>query len=170
MSGFPLPFARRPREAGNITVELGLALPLLLFMLGGALDLGMLFWEKQVLTNATREGVRAASKAVDNGVTVQAEKTQSQVRQVVQAYLDRHHIKDLNGQPLVLTAQMFSYQWASSSSGTQVTVALQQIPYRMMLLPNFRALFGAPRQPGDSSFYLSASSTMAAEWTTAPLP
>jgi Flp pilus assembly protein TadG len=162
---------RRRREAGNVTVELGLALPLLLLMLGGTLDLGMLFWEKQVLTNATREGARAAAKAVDHGGVVVADKTQSQVRQVVQGYLDRYHLKDLNGQRLILTGSMCTYTWSPSSSGMLVTVALNQIPYRMMLLPNVRSWFGTPRQPGDSHFYLNAVSTMAAEWpATSPPP
>lgn len=173
MPGCLAPPARRRREAGNITIELGLALPLLLLILGGALDLGMLFWEKQVLTNATREGARAAAKGfLEKNATIKPTKTQNQVRQVVQAYLDRHHVKDLNGVPLVLTDGMFTYTWAGSASGALVTVALNQIPYRMMLLPNAQSFFGTLRQEGDSSFFLNARTTMAAEWplTSPPSP
>jgi Flp pilus assembly protein TadG len=151
-------------EAGNVTLELALILPLLLLVLGGALDLGMLFWEKQVLTNATREGARAAIKASDDTSTVRPAKTQSQVRQIVQNYLTRHRIKDASGQPLVLNDSQFSYTWEYSAAGTLVTVALQQIPYRMMLLPNFRSFFGYTRQPGDQDFFLQARTIMAAEW------
>ncbi len=170
MPGWLAPTARRRREAGNITIELGLVLPLLLLILGGALDLGMLFWEKQVLTNATREGARVAAMAsLENNTTLKAAKTQSQVRQVVQNYLDRYHIKDLSGAPLVLTDSMFSYTWAGSASGTLITVALNQIPYRMMLLPNIQSLFGSPG-PGGNSFFLNARTTMAAEWSLASPP
>jgi TadE-like protein len=56
---------RNRREHGNITIEMALALPLFLFLVAGVLDLGMLFWEKNVITNAAREGARAAAKAVD---------------------------------------------------------------------------------------------------------
>lgn len=154
----------RPRETGNVTLELALILPLLLLILGGALDLGMLFWEKQVLTNATREGARAAIKAVDDTSTVRPAKTQSQVRQIVQNYLTQHRIKDADGQLLVLSDGQFSYTWQYTASGTLVTIALQQIPYRMMLLPNFRSFFGYTRQPGDQTFFLQARTVMAAEW------
>lgn len=155
---------RRRHETGNVTLELALILPLLLLILGGALDLGMLFWEKQVLTNATREGARSAIKAVDDGTIVRPAKTQSQVRQIVQNYLTQHRIKDATGQPLVLSEGQFSYTWQYTASGTLVTIALQQIPYRMMLLPNFRSFFGYTRQPGDENFFLQARTVMAAEW------
>jgi Flp pilus assembly protein TadG len=161
---------RTSREQGNVIVELALILPLLLFITAGALDLGMLFWEKHVLTNATREGARAAVKALDDSTNVVAEKTQAQVRQVVQNYLNRLRIKDLSGEDLVLDGNTFSYTWDTSGSGTLVTVALAQIPYRMMLLPNFRTFFGYNRQPGDEAFYLQARTIMAAEWTTPPSP
>lgn len=151
---------RRPRQAGNVTLELALILPLLLLILGGALDLGMLFWEKQVLTNATREGARAASKLEDDSSGVRP----ARVRQIVQDYLTQHRIKDANGQPLVLSDSQFSYTWEYTATGTLVTVALQQIPYRMMLLPNFRSFFGYTRQPGDQTFFLQARTVMAAEW------
>jgi len=156
------------RERGNITIELALALPLLLFMVAGVLDLGMLFWEKHILTNATREGARAAIQALETGSGLVAAKTQAQVRQVVQDYLNRFHLKDLNGDNLVLDDTNFSYTWDNSGSGIMVTVALNRIPYRMMLLPNFRAFFGYERSPGDEAFYLSSRTRMAAEWVTPP--
>lgn len=157
-------------ERGNIIVELSLALPLLLFMVAGALDLGSLFWEKHILTNATREGARVAVKALGTGTGVVAEKTQAQVRQVVQNYLNRFRIKALDGSNLVLDSGQFSYTWATNGSGTMVTVRLQQISYRMMLLPNFRTFFGYSRQSGDDAFYLQARTIMAAEWNSPPSP
>jgi Flp pilus assembly protein TadG len=157
------------REHGNITVELALVLPLLLFLVAGTVDLGLLYWEKHILTNATREGARAAIKAMDTSTGVKAEKTQAQIRQVVQDYLNRFRLKDLNGSNLVLDGNNFSYTWTTNSSGTIVTVALNQIPYKMMLFPNFRTFFGYARQPGDNAFYLKANTIMAAEWVTPPL-
>jgi Flp pilus assembly protein TadG len=166
----PIFSGRTTRERGNITVELGLVLPLVLFIIAGVLDLGMLFWEKHILTNATREGARAAVKAVDTGSAVVAEKTQDQVKQVVQDYLNRFNIKDVDGSNLILTGNNFLYSWTANASGTMVTVALQQVPYRMMLLPNFATFFGSARQPGDEAFCLRASTLMVAEWVTPPSP
>ena len=52
--------SRSRRERGSLTVEMALAMPVFLFLVAGAMDLGMLFWAKHVITNATREGARAA--------------------------------------------------------------------------------------------------------------
>jgi Flp pilus assembly protein TadG len=154
-------------EGGNIAVELGLAIPLLLLMVAGIIDFGMLFWEKHVLTNAAREGARAAARASTGGT---AEQTQSQVRQVVQNYLDKFHMKNDSGTALVLDGSNFSYTWTLGGSGNTVTVALVQIPYRMMLLPNAREIFFGSGNGGPAVFHLNAGTTMAAEWTTTPLP
>jgi Flp pilus assembly protein TadG len=158
------------REKGSVIIELALILPLFLVILAGSIDLGMLFWEKHVLTNATREGARAAAKAMDTGTAVVAQKTQSQVRQVVQDYVDQFSIKNLDGSPLVLGGSNFSYTWANTGSGPVLNVSLNQVPYQMMLLPNFSTFFGGTRTPGDEAFYLNAQTSMAAEWSTPPGP
>lgn len=161
---------RSRRQQGNVAVELALGMPLLLLLIGGMIDLGLLFWEQHVLTNATREGARVAAKAQDTGTAVIAQMTQSQVQQVVQDYLDNFALKNLDGSPLVLSGDKFSYSWSPTGSGTILTVTLNQIPYRMMLLPNARSLFGYTRTEGDEAFYLTAQTSMAAEWTTPPGP
>jgi hypothetical protein len=46
-------------ERGAVIVEFALLLPLLLFLLMGMTEFGLLFYNKQVLTNASREGARA---------------------------------------------------------------------------------------------------------------
>ena len=159
--------SRRGRERGNVAVELALGMPLLLLLIGGMIDLGLLFWEQHVLTNATREGARVAAKALDTGTAVTAQMTQSQVQQVVQNYLDNFSVKNLDGSPLVLSSGNFTYSWTNTGSGTILTVTLNQIPYRMMLLPNAKALIG---ESMNEAFYLTARTSMAAEWTTPPGP
>lgn len=154
------------REDGNISVELALAMPLLLLLLAGSLDLGMLFWEKHIITNASREGARAAAKAKDTGSSVVAQFTKTQVRTTVQTYLNQFAVKALDGTPLVLSDTTFQYTWASTGSGMVLTVTLNQIPYRMMLLPQAKTFFGAGS--GSDAFYLNARTSMSAEWTTPP--
>lgn len=161
---------RSRREKGNIVMELALAMPLFLLIIAGSLDLGMLFYSKHVITNASREGARAAAKAVDNGTNVMAQKTQSQIRQIVQDYVTQFSITALDGSPLVLNSTTFDYNWTTTSSGTVLTINLNQIPYRMMLLPNVKTFFGGTRTEGDDAFYMSAQTSMAAEWTTPPSP
>jgi Flp pilus assembly protein TadG len=159
---------RSRREKGNVTIEMAFILPLFLFFMGGIIDLGLLFFEKHVITNAAREGARAAAKAVDTGTAVTAQMSQSQVKQVVQNYLDQFSLKNLDGSPLVLGSGNYSYTWTNTGSGTVVNIVLSQIPYKMMLLPNFSTFFGGTRTTGDEAFYLSAQTSMAAEWSTAP--
>jgi len=158
---------RRRRQAGNIATELALAMPLLLLTVAGVLDFGMLYWEKHLLTNAAREGARAASRAGTGG---EAEQTKSQVKAIVQNYLNQFHLKDDSGNSLTLNNSNYSYTWATGGTGTTVTISLTQIPYRMMLLPNARNIMFGSGHGGPAVFYLATSSTMAAEWVTAPKP
>ena len=48
-------------ERGIAVVEFSLVLPLLLVFLIGTIEFGLLFYNKQVLTNATREAARAGT-------------------------------------------------------------------------------------------------------------
>ena len=161
---------RSRRERGNVTIEMAFILPLFLFFMGGIIDLGLLFMEKHVITNATREGARAAAKAVDTGTAVSAQISQGQVQQIVQAYLDQFSLKNLDGSPLVLGGSNFSYTWTNTGSGPVIDISLSQIPYKMMLLPNFSTFFGGTSTAGDDAFYLNAQTSMAAEWSTPPGP
>jgi hypothetical protein len=57
-------------ERGAIIVEFALVLPLLLVLLFGIIEFGLLFYNKQVLTNACREGARAGiAQSVDSEIT-----------------------------------------------------------------------------------------------------
>ena len=52
--------SRRTRhQRGAAAVEFALLLPVLMAMLMGALEMGLILYDKAVLTNATREGARA---------------------------------------------------------------------------------------------------------------
>jgi Flp pilus assembly protein TadG len=53
--------ARLRTERGAELVEFALVLPILLLVLAGIIDMGFLFKDYEVLTNAAREGARMAS-------------------------------------------------------------------------------------------------------------
>jgi Flp pilus assembly protein TadG len=53
--------ARLGSERGTELVEFALALPILLLVIAGIIDLGLLFKDYEVLTNAAREGARVAA-------------------------------------------------------------------------------------------------------------
>ncbi len=55
----PHALVRRHRQCGAAAVEFALVLPLLLAFLMGVLEMGLVLYDKAVLTHATREGARA---------------------------------------------------------------------------------------------------------------
>jgi Flp pilus assembly protein TadG len=55
----------RRKTRGQALVEFSLILPVFLFVLWGILDFGLLLYSRMTVINATREGARAASVAVN---------------------------------------------------------------------------------------------------------
>jgi Flp pilus assembly protein TadG len=64
-------------QKGVAMVEFAIALPLILLLLCGTIEFGVLFYNKQVITNASREGVRAG---IVKGIT------DSTIKMIVQNY------------------------------------------------------------------------------------
>lgn len=151
-------------ETGNVVVELALVLPLLLLVLAGIVDLGALYWEKQILTNAASEGARVAARAGAGGAAAQ---TSSQIMQIVQDQLDKYHLKDAGGNQIVLTSGgNFNYDWDTTVTPVQLWVEIKNIPVAMLLLPDVLPLFGSAGAASPPA--LQAKTTVAAEWTTPP--
>ena len=151
-------------EAGNVIVEMALILPILLLVVAGIIDLGTLYWEKQILTNATGEGARMAARAGTDG---KAGYTKSDIQQTVQDYLDHFDLKDAGGNNIVLTqGGNFNYQWASGSNPVELWVEIKNIPVKMLLLPQIQPLFG--QTSGSTTATLQAKTTVAAEWSLPP--
>ena len=55
---YRVPFMKIKDQKGQSLVEFALILPLLAMILGGLVDLGCLFYNNQILANASREGAR----------------------------------------------------------------------------------------------------------------
>lgn len=64
-------------QKGTAMVELAITLPLILSLLCGTIEFGVLFYNKQVITNASREGARAG---------IPADITPSEIRTIVKNY------------------------------------------------------------------------------------
>ena len=62
---------------GVAAVELAICLPILILLVCGLIEFGLLFYNQQVITNASREGVRA-------GIT--GEKTDDEIKNIVLTY------------------------------------------------------------------------------------
>jgi len=152
------PGQRSKRERGSVVIEAALVLPLLLLITAGIIDLGMLYWHQSVLTNATREGARAASRATVAG---NAEMTVTQVRTIVSGYLTANNI-----QTYLTPGSNFFYTWNTATTPPNITVRLINIPVNMMLLPNIQAIYNTGTI--DQTVNLTAQTNMAAEWITSP--
>ncbi|MCJ7692194.1 MAG: pilus assembly protein [Sedimentisphaerales bacterium] len=72
---------------GGAAVEFVICLPILLILLGGSIEFGLMFYNKQIITNASREGVRA-------GIT--GDKTVDDIKNIVLTYCNGQLI-NLNG-------------------------------------------------------------------------
>jgi Flp pilus assembly protein TadG len=68
-------------QQGAAMLEFAIALPLILLLLFGTIEFGVLFYNKQVITNASREGVRA-------GITKKeiTEPTRTEIKDIVINY------------------------------------------------------------------------------------
>jgi Flp pilus assembly protein TadG len=64
-------------QKGVALVEFAIALPLILLLLFGTIEFGVLFYNKQVITNASREGVRTG---------IAAGTSETIIRQIVKDY------------------------------------------------------------------------------------
>ena len=51
--------AKCQSSKGQVIIEFAILLPILVFLIGGLIELGILFYNKQVLANASREAARA---------------------------------------------------------------------------------------------------------------
>ena len=146
------------RERGAVVVEMALVLPLFLLIVAGVIDLGFLYWEKEVLTNAAREGARAKVQAGTSGERF----TDTEIRSRMQIYLRNMNIKDAAGSPITLTGSNCTFTWNTSATPPQLTVTLQNIPVNLMMLHKIQNLFGGGGV--DGTIYLDARCTMAREW------
>jgi Flp pilus assembly protein TadG len=78
------------REAGGAAAEFAIILPLLMLILFGIVEFGLLLYNQQVITNASREGARA-------GIVVGVPKpTDQQIRNIIAAYCNGHLV-NFNG-------------------------------------------------------------------------
>jgi Flp pilus assembly protein TadG len=98
-------------------VEFGLILPILLMLVGGIIDFGIMYNKQILLTNAARDGVRQVAANASNGWT------QSQIQSRISSAASP------------LTVNSSATAWYCSTSGTTVTVTVTPAtPYDYTIL------------------------------------
>lgn len=129
------------REEGAALVEFALVLPLLLMILFGVIEFGLVLYNQEVITNASREGARF-------GIVIGSPRPATgAIQGVVNDYLTNAGLNAGNATVGVAGAQ--------GASGNDLTVAVLY-PYDFLVLPNFVASLG-------STLNLSATTVMKLE-------
>ena len=117
-------------ERGVSALEFTIIAPMLFVLIFGIVEFSFLFYDKAVITNASREGARA-------GIVAQSPRvTEAEIDQVVLAYAQNHLITFGGG---TLTADDCDPVWEGMSFGDDLTVTVTY-QYDFLILPNFGPL------------------------------
>jgi Flp pilus assembly protein TadG len=109
------------KEAGATAVEFALVLPLLLLLILGIIEFGLLFYQQAIVVTASREGARAGI------IRTTPKPTAGQVEAVVSAFLANAGFKGTN--------VSIAVTGAGGSFGSDLTVRVES-PYQFLFLPN----------------------------------
>ena len=119
---------KRGDKRGASAVEFAIILPVLILFLFGIIEFSILFYDKAVITNASREGARA-------GIIYRYPErvTEGEIQQVVIDYCADYLI-NFAGSPLLT----ISAPSDGLAAGDPLTVTVSY-PYQFLILPNFVA-------------------------------
>ncbi|OEU62199.1 MAG: pilus assembly protein [Desulfobacterales bacterium PC51MH44] len=110
-------------QKGAAAVELAIILPLLVMLLFGMIEFGIILYDKAMITNASREGARKGILFVPGGIS------DSDIRKVVKNYCSGHMITfgedSIDDSDISITR---------AGGNLTVTVTYQ---YDFLVLPNF---------------------------------
>ena len=114
------------RRGGQSLVEFVLILPVLLILLFGIIEFGLLLYNKQVITNASREGARYGI------VSRPTRRSKAEITAVVDAYCANHLVT--SGSPVPTTAVQPDPTGGTFGQNLTVTVTFH---YDFFALPAF---------------------------------
>lgn len=136
-------------EHGGSLVEFAIIGPLLLLILFGIIEFGVLLYDKAMITNASREGARAGIVFSDPRIT------NAQIESVVRNYCETHLISFGSGSELNIPPP----DWTGTSAGDSLTVFVEY-PFRFLVFSNVLALIGGS---GSNLVNLRAETVMRLE-------
>jgi Flp pilus assembly protein TadG len=122
-----LPGMEKAKRRGQSLVEFVLILPVLLILLFGIIEFGLLLYNKQVITNASREGARFGI------VSRTPRRTPDEIRVVVGEYIANHLVT--SGADTAVTT-VDPDPTTGAIFGDDLTVAVT-FHYDFFALPNF---------------------------------
>ena len=127
-------------EKGVSAVEFALVAPLLFILTFGIIEFSLLLFDKAVVTNASREGARAAIVYNTDGVDY-TPLTQAEIQDVVTSYANGYLINLGGGSELVNDDIDVVYETGTAVSGGDVTVTVTYT-YEFLVFPDLTGLIG----------------------------
>ena len=118
---------KKLNERGVSAVELALILPLLVLILFGIIEFGLILYDQQVITNASRQGAR---KGILYATT---RPTEQEIKDVVTNYTSDHLVSFQNGATANATVVPTG---GCTAFGSNLTVTVSY-PYTFLVLDNF---------------------------------
>ena len=125
--------SNRKAERGAAAVEFAIVLPLVLLVIFGGIEYSLLMYNKQIITNASREAARAGI------VSVSPRLTAAQIEAVARNYADTNMVTFDSATTGVSPVVAFP---ASQTFGNDLTVTVSY-SYRFLLVPDLSGLFGS---------------------------
>jgi Flp pilus assembly protein TadG len=122
------------RERGASAVEFALVLPVLMMILFGIIEFGFMFYDKAVITNASREGARRGIVyRTDPATQTTLAVTPQEIRDTVSNYCASYLVSLGTGSASVLPTSTVTGNCAVPGNSLTVTV---NYPYTFLLLPS----------------------------------
>jgi Flp pilus assembly protein TadG len=130
--------AKLNNQRGTSAVEFAIVLPLLVVFIFGIIEFGLVFYNKAMVTNASREAARAGIVYSDPPVTV------AEMQDVVDSYCGGMLVSFGSGPGAVTTVP--SGECANHGDELVVNVAYR---YDFLLIPDFLTAFFSGGLPGS---------------------
>ena len=136
---------RLQREDGVVAIEFALVLPIFLLIVAGIVEFGVMLYDQQIITNASREGARAGIIKVDPDLKLSDTQLKDSIRDnVVKPYLEAAR-PALASADVIITVD-------GQDFGDDITVQVQYL-YDFLFLKSLKSVI-----PG--TFHLNAITTM----------
>lgn len=117
-------------EKGGASVEFAIVAVLFLALVFGIIEFGILMFDKQVLTNASREGARA-------GVVMRVPRvSDATIQSIVNQYAQEHMVSFGSSSTLTTTVSPLEASRTGSLFGTELVVNVTY-PFEFLVLSNF---------------------------------
>ena len=142
----------KKREKGAVAVEFALLLPLLVLLIAGSVEFGLAWFNKQVITNASREAARAGIVQEADGSRMAPGAVQNVARNYCQGLLVTFGPDPLTA----LTVDPPDLLDGGQNRGNRLMITVRY-QYDFLFLPDMRGLIG---DRGLEDLTLVAQTTM----------